>query len=450
MVSSDVLNAFVNAACVPIGPGVGSHQDGNIEAANRLLQSNPSIAYENIYTAAILGESEMVKNFLAEDPASATQKGGTRNWDALTYLCFSRYLRLDKDRSEGFELAAKTLLDAGADANSGFYENDHHPKPEWEPVLYGAAGVAHHAGVTALLVAHGADPNEVEVAYHSPETYDNAALQVSIESGKLTQASLAMMLLRKADFHDRDGMKLLLDGGADPNSITMWGYTALHQALRRDNALSNIELLLDRGADPLLPNTADGHSGLAFAITRGRADVLRALQEKGFNPELKEIEKLLYACVMDDTETVKSIASQQPELLQVIHNYGGILLAEFAGNSNAAAIKQLLDLSVPVTAIYRGDGYFGIPSNSTALHVAAWKGWPDAVQVLIERGAPVDAVDGNGQTPLQLAIRACVDSYWTSRRNTKSIELLLAAGASKQGIVIPTGYDEADKLLAEK
>ncbi|MDB5211717.1 MAG: ankyrin repeat-containing protein [Sediminibacterium sp.] len=450
MISSEVVNAFVNAACVPIGPGVGSHQDGNIEAANKLLQSYPDITSENIYTAAILGESGTVKKFLAEDPASATQKGGPRNWDALTYLCFSRYLRLDKDRSEGFELTAKILLDAGADANAGFYENDHHPKPEWEPVLYGAAGVAHHAGVTGLLVAHGADPNDVEVAYHSPETYDNAALQVLIESGKLTQASLAMMLLRKADFHDRDGMKLLLDGGADPNSITMWGYTALHQALRRDNGLSNIELLLHHGADPLLPNTADGHSALAFAITRGRADVLRSLQERGINLELTEIEKLLYACVMDDTETVKNITSQQPALVQVLLNYGGILLSEFAGTSNAAGVKQLLDLGVPVTAIYRGDGYFGIPPNSTALHVAAWKGWPDTVQVLIERGAPVNAVDGNGQTPLQLAIRACVDSYWTYRRNTTSIELLLKAGASTKGISIPTGYDEADKLLAEK
>jgi ankyrin repeat protein len=167
----------------------------------------------------------------------ATKKGGPRNWDALTYLCFSRYLRLDKDRSEEFERTVKVLLDAGADANTGFFENEHEPNPEWESVLYGAAGVAQHPGVTKLLMAHGADPNDGEVAYHSPETYDNSALQELINSGKLSQDTLATMLLRKADFHDHDGMKLLLDAGADPNRATVWGYTAMQQAVRRDNDL---------------------------------------------------------------------------------------------------------------------------------------------------------------------------------------------------------------------
>src|SRR2546422_7920192 len=36
-------------------------------------------------------------------------------------------------------------LDAGANANTGWYETNHQPKPEWESALNGAAGVAHHA-----------------------------------------------------------------------------------------------------------------------------------------------------------------------------------------------------------------------------------------------------------------------------------------------------------------
>jgi hypothetical protein len=46
-----------------------------------------------------------------------------------------------------------------------------------------------------------------------------------------------------------------------------------------------------------------------------------------------------------------------------------------------------------------------------------------------------------------MAIRACVDSYWTEWRSTKSIAPLLEAGASTEGVTIPTGYDEADALL---
>src|SRR5690606_25007934 len=126
----------------------------------------------------------------------------------------SRYLRLDPGRSEGFMRAAKALLDAGASANTGFFDTGHLPHPEWESALYGAAGVAFHAGLTRLLLEHGADPNDEEVPYHSPETYDNAALEALIQSGRLSPDALATMLLRKADFHDNDGLKLLLEGGA--------------------------------------------------------------------------------------------------------------------------------------------------------------------------------------------------------------------------------------------
>jgi ankyrin repeat protein len=125
----------------------------------------------------------------------------------------------------------------------------------------------------------------------------------------------------------------------------------------------------------------------------------------------------------------------------VIHTYGGKLLSEFAGTANAAGVAQLLDLGVPITAKYDGDGYFGIAGNSTALHVAAWRAWHNVVQLLIERGAPVNIKDGIGRTPLMLSVSACVNSYWSYRRNTKSIELLLQAGAAKEGITIPTGYE---------
>jgi len=86
-------------------------------------------------------------------------KGGSHGWDALTYLCFSKYLRLDPARSDGFVRAATALLDARANSNTGFYEANHQPKPEWESVLYGAAGVAHHPELTRLLLERGADPN---------------------------------------------------------------------------------------------------------------------------------------------------------------------------------------------------------------------------------------------------------------------------------------------------
>jgi len=126
---------------------------------------------------------------------------------------------------------------------------------------------------------------------------------------------------------------------------------------------------------------------------------------------------------------------------------GGTLLAEFAGTGNSEGVRQLLDLGVPVAAPYDGDGYFDIASRSTALHVAAWLAWPRVVRELIDRGAPVNARDGKGRTPLALAVKACVDSYWTWRRTPESVQALLEAGAFVDGIGYPSGYAEVDELV---
>jgi ankyrin repeat protein len=102
---------------------------------------------------------------------------------------------------------------------------------------------------------------------------------------------------------------------------------------------------------------------------------------------------------------------------------------------------------VPIDASYQGDGYFDIAPNSTPLHVAAWKAHAAIVKLLIARRAPVDAVDGKGRTPLALAVKACVDSYWTDRRSPESVKALLDAGASVAGVPYPSGYADVDKLL---
>jgi hypothetical protein len=218
-----------------------------------ILGRYPSVAKANIHTAAILADEDAVRSFLSRDPKSATAKGGPHEWDALTHLCFSRYLRLDKTRSAAFVRTARALLDAGASANTGWVEimDQPNPNPVRESVIYGASSVARHPELTQLLLDRGADPNDGETPYHLPESYDNAVMKLVMESGKLNAASLSWMLVRKADWHDYEGMKLVLEFGGDPNLMTIFGNNALHHALRRDNRLAMIELLLDHDADPL-------------------------------------------------------------------------------------------------------------------------------------------------------------------------------------------------------
>lgn len=451
---NDPLAAFIEAACTPRNAWHGS---GTLERAAAILAEHPGVAGSNIHTAAILGDAAGVRRFLALDVGNATAKGGPYGWDALTHLCFSRYLQHDRTRSAGFVAAAQALLDAGANANTGWMETEHDPRPTWESAIYGAAGRAQHAELTRLLLERGADPNDDETPYHVAETRDNTVMKLLVHSGKLNQNSLATILLRKTDWHDFEGLRWLLERGVDPNSGTQWGKTAFHNAALSDNGIEFFELLLQHGADPTIvserPNRAQqtpgpGKSAVAVAARRGRGDVLELLERRGIPFQLEGVERLIAACARNDAPGVRAIVHEEPQLVRELVTQGGKLLVEFAGVGNTAGVRQLLELGVDVNAVTEdGDPYFDIAKNSTALHSAAWRAWPSTVRLLIERGALVDVLDGKGRTPLLLAVRACVDSYWTQRRTPESVEALLAAGASLRGVDYPSGYKEVDELL---
>ena len=420
---------------------------GTADRADAMMAAHPELAGSDIHIAAILGDDAGVRMHLARDPGCVNGRSDPYGADPLTHLCLSKYLRLDPARTDAFLRAATALLDAGADPNAGFWTTGDHP--EHETPLYGAAGVAHHAPLTRLLLERGADPNAGEAVYHSPETDDNAAMSVLVETGRVTAENLCLMLIRKHDWHDLDGAKYLLDHGADANGAGRTrGWRPLHHALARSNRLAIIDLLLDRGADPAL--TDDGLSAVARAAREGRGDVLASIARRGLSIALQGVDRLLAACAMDDGAAVRALTQQEPALVQEAIAMGGDLLARFAGNGNAAGVRQLLDLGVDAAAPFaEGDGYFGEPAGSLAIHVAAWRGHPAVVAVLLERGSPADRPNPEGLTPLALAIKACVDWYWAYRRTPQSVDALLRAGASIHGagVRFPSGYAEVDDLL---
>ncbi len=348
----DPVAAFIEVACVPRH---SRHSSGTLEHAEMILAKYPQVAASNVYTAAILADEAGVRNFLSRDPKSSIATGGPHGWDALTHLCFSRYLRLDPARSQAFVRTARALLDAGASANTGWYEMIDHPDPRaiFESAIYGAAGVAQHPELTRLLLERGADPNDEETPYHVPETYDNTVMKILLKSGKLNDTSLTWMLVRKTDLHDEEGLRILLEAGADPNAMTRWGDNALHHALRRDNSLQIIALLLDHAADPTLENNSDGRSAAAMAAHRGRGDVLALLAQRGVGLDLNGVDRLIAACAIGDREAARAIVIHEPHLKDELLANGGTLLAEFASTGNVAGLRCLLDLGISASALYK-------------------------------------------------------------------------------------------------
>lgn len=399
-----MTDEFIIAASAPRS----AHPTGALDDAEAILAAQPEPAANDIYAVAILGDHGAVAGLLAQDPGRATAEGGPYGWDALTYLCFSRYLRLRG--SDGFVRAAEVLLDAGADPNTGFFEPEHQPVPTFESALYGAAGVAHHAGLTRLLLARGADPNlGGEVGYHAPEGFDNEAMQAVVESGRLAADGLTTMLHRKLDWTDADGVRWLLDHGADPNALSAWGDRALHHSLARGNALPLLEALAHYGADPSL--TAANHSGrsaVSVAARMGRADALELFTRRGFALELYGDDAFFAALARADRAEVRALVAAEPGIVARLSSAQPETVATLAGAGNAPAVALALDL--------------GFPLSAEALSVAVWRERADTVGLLLARGAPVpDSV-------VSLAERALSEmSEWTPHHSGEILEALAAA-----------------------
>jgi ankyrin repeat protein len=400
---------------------------GSLDRAREILAAHPEVARSNIHTAALLGDHDAVVRFLAEDPANATAKGGPRNWDALTHLCFSKFLRLEPARTGDFLKAATALLDAGANPNTGFFEENHQPKPEWECALYGAAGVAHHPELTKLLLDHGADPNDGEVAYHSPETLDNRTIHVLVESGRLTQDTIGLMLARKFNWHDDDGVHWLLEHGADPN-WPLWGSRPLHYALRHGTPIHYFEWLLGHGADPLLPDK-NQTVPVAEAARLGRADVLELFEKRGVVIALQGDDAFLSACARAHVAEAHKFAAADPSIVERMQSQNPGMLADFAGAGNTAAVRLMLDLGFDAGMARVTPNWL---AGETALHAAASHGRQSVAELLIERGAPLEAKWRKSRTPLSVAF-LCLEqqSEWTPNEYTLPIaEALIKAGAS--------------------
>jgi hypothetical protein len=88
---------------------------------------------------------------------------------------------------------------------------------------------------------------------------------------------------------------------------------------------------------------------------------------------------------------------------------------------------------------------------SSNIHTAAILGDDEGVRRFLERDPAAATAKGGprGWDALTraLAVKACVDSYWTERRIPESVEALLRAGASVGGVRFPSGYAEVDELL---
>ncbi|MEO5724645.1 MAG: hypothetical protein ABIQ39_03250 [Ilumatobacteraceae bacterium] len=113
-VQGSVADELLRLACLTYdGDDIERRQQ-----AVTMLAEHREAGRSNIYTAALVGDVETVRQFLAADPTAAVTAGGPFRWEPLMYLAYARHdPHIDGD---SVTATATALLDAGADPNAGY------------------------------------------------------------------------------------------------------------------------------------------------------------------------------------------------------------------------------------------------------------------------------------------------------------------------------------------
>jgi ankyrin repeat protein len=133
--------------------------------------------------------------------------------------------------------------------------------------------------------------------------------------------------------------------------------------------------------------------------------------------------RLAVACEVGDAEMVRSLLAQRPHLAHTLTAAEHRKLPDAARESNAAAVRLMLEAGWPVDA--RGQ------HGATALHWAAFHGDAAMARDLLRYAAPPDIPDeDHGGTPLSWAVYGSVHG-WRCKDGDYggTVESLLNAGA---------------------
>jgi ankyrin repeat protein len=298
----------------------------------------------------------------------------------------------------GMPDAVKALIDHGAKVNAK--ENWHGETP-----LMLAAG-ENHTAVVKLLLERGADPNATATHIEIPDMKKGPGQVFSVyPAGGLTA------LMEAARENSYEAAQALLDGKANPNIKNPQNLSAAMIAILNGH-WDLAKMLIDRGSD-----VNDGSLPLAADVRN--LDFLRPEQDRVDTTTALDLIKEMLA------KGVK-VDSTLPGPIPVLHNFGTNVKGPVDATALYRAAKSS-DVTVMQLLIEKGaDAKLKAKDETTALHAAVGVGAPPimgdaalkapkapqviaAMQILIDHGADVNAVDGSGMTPMHGAAQKGLD-----------------------------------------
>jgi uncharacterized protein len=413
----EIVARFFDVACPDHHVRGGPDHARALGTAMRLLARYPEIEHSSFYTEVVCGNLTAVERALAQRPELATLKSGEpsprqsgaggegdmmhdlgpKGWQPLLYLCFAR-LSLPAVSDNALAIA-RALLDRGADPNAYFMAGGSRYTP-----LVGAIGEGeenrpphpHRDALVRLLLERGAEPYDIQVVY-------NIGFHGEVQWFLEAIYERSMQLGRKADWDDPEWRMLDMGGYG---SGAGW---FLRIAMERNN-IGLAEWCLAHGATPNPAAAKDKRfpqrTLYEEALLRGSTEMADLFARHGSprtDVKLEGIQAFAAACFRLDKEEVHLQLAQHPEYLQAPEP----MLAA-AKRDRVDVVEFLLDLGVSPDVENK--------QKERPLHIAGYENALRVAELLIARGAEIDAREANyANTPLGCAV------YY---QHTKMIDLL--------------------------
>ncbi|KHJ95116.1 ankyrin repeat protein [Oesophagostomum dentatum] len=206
---------------------------------------------------------------------------------------------------------------------------------------------------------------------------------------------------------DEEEVEELLAKGADINTATVDGLTALHQSVI-DSKPEMVRFLCEKGADVNAQDN-EGWTPLHAAACCGNLAIVRYLCQNG----------ALLNVINSDKELPLDLADDESCREYLEHDY-----RKQGVNPDQCRDQEFATMMRDVQQWIRDGEYRDQPhprTGATALHVAAAKGYTQLLELLIKAGGNILARDKDGWTPLHAA------AHWAEKDSCK---ILLEHGAS--------------------
>ncbi|XP_078663104.1 protein phosphatase 1 regulatory subunit 12A-like isoform X8 [Branchiostoma floridae x Branchiostoma belcheri] len=188
---------------------------------------------------------------------------------------------------------------------------------------------------------------------------------------------------------DTEEVGQLLTNGADINTANVDGLTALHQACIDDN-MDMVKFLVEKEADMEYPDN-EGWTALHATVSCGHLEITQYLIEHGAD----------LSAVNNEGETPLDLAEDE-EMEQLIHKFVEQQSIDLEAARREEERRMIEDANQWLNSRVIKEKKHS-KSGASALHVAAAKGYIKVMQLLIQAGVPINAVDNDGWTPLHAA-----------------------------------------------